>query len=133
MVKTEEWINTVSYTPLLRFSFLAPLLSEYFPDGVGISPATIRHSGSIRKRVGRGGKKDTAQQPADKKEGSAAEATKEGTAGERLSEAEREKKEGAQEDVGREGGREGEESAGEVKKKEGAAKTAADKNGGTLF
>ena len=43
MVLEPDWINTVSYTPLLRFSVLAPLLSEYFPDGVGISPSTVRH------------------------------------------------------------------------------------------
>lgn len=28
---------------MLRYSILAPLLSEYFPDGVGISPTTVRH------------------------------------------------------------------------------------------
>ncbi|CAI8005571.1 Lysine-specific histone demethylase 1B, partial [Geodia barretti] len=61
MVKKEEWINTVSYTPMLRFSLLAPLLSEYFPDGVGISPATIRHSSTARKRVGKLVKKDVTQ------------------------------------------------------------------------
>ena len=43
MVQEPDWINTVSYTPLLRYSVLAPLLSEYFPDGVGISPSTVRH------------------------------------------------------------------------------------------
>jgi hypothetical protein len=61
MVKKEEWINSVSYTPMLRFSLLAPLLSEYFPDGVGISPATIRHSSTARKRVGKLVKKDVTQ------------------------------------------------------------------------
>lgn len=50
MVKMTDWISSVSYTPMLRFSLLAPLLSEYFPDGVGISPATVRHTGNIRKR-----------------------------------------------------------------------------------
>ena len=43
MVKNPEWINTVSYIPLLRYSILSPLLSEYVPDGVGISPTTIHH------------------------------------------------------------------------------------------
>lgn len=51
MVKLGDWINSVSYTPLLRYSLLAPLLSEYFPDGVGISPSTVRHSGSSRARL----------------------------------------------------------------------------------
>lgn len=43
MVMNPEWINTVSYTPLLRHTLLAPLLSEYVPDGVGISPTTLHH------------------------------------------------------------------------------------------
>lgn len=34
-------MNTVGYTPLLRYSVLASLLSEYVPDGVGISPTTL--------------------------------------------------------------------------------------------
>lgn len=38
---------------MLRYSLLAPLLSEYFPDGVGISPSTVRHSGSSRVRLQR--------------------------------------------------------------------------------
>ncbi len=41
LVGNPEWINTVGYTPLLRYSVLASLLSEYVPDGVGISPTTI--------------------------------------------------------------------------------------------
>ena len=43
MVMNPEWINTVSYTPLLRHTLLTPLLSEYVPDGVGISPTTVQH------------------------------------------------------------------------------------------
>jgi hypothetical protein len=43
MVMNSEWINTVSYTPLLRHTILTPLLSEYVPDGVGISPTTVHH------------------------------------------------------------------------------------------
>ncbi len=43
IVNDPEWINSVSYTPMLRYSILAPFLSEYFPDGVGISPTTVRH------------------------------------------------------------------------------------------
>lgn len=43
MVRDPQWINTVSYTPLLRYSILAPLLSEYVPEGVGISPTTVHH------------------------------------------------------------------------------------------
>ena len=43
MVMNSDWINTVSYTPLLRHTVLTPLLSEYVPDGVGISPATVHH------------------------------------------------------------------------------------------
>ena len=43
MVMLPEWINTVSYIPLLRYSVLAPFLSEYIPDGVGISPTTVHH------------------------------------------------------------------------------------------
>ena len=43
MVMNPEWINTVSYTPLLRHTILTPLLSEYVPDGVGISPTTVHH------------------------------------------------------------------------------------------
>ena len=43
MVMNPEWINTVSYTPLLRHTLLTPLLSEYVPDGVGISPTTVHH------------------------------------------------------------------------------------------
>lgn len=36
------WIHTMSYTPLLRYcDELASLLSEYFPEGVGISPTTV--------------------------------------------------------------------------------------------
>ena len=72
MVKKEEWINSVSYTPMLRFSSLAPLLSEYFPDGVGISPATIRHSGTTRKRVGKLVKKDSTP-PGDNRESAIAD------------------------------------------------------------
>ena len=43
MVMQPDWINTVSYIPLLRYSVLAPFLSEYIPDGVGISPTTLQH------------------------------------------------------------------------------------------
>ena len=43
MVTDPQWINTVSYTPLLRYTILAPLLSEYVPEGVGISPTTVHH------------------------------------------------------------------------------------------
>ena len=43
MAKEMEWISTVSYIPMLRYSILSPLLSEYFPDGVGISPTTVKH------------------------------------------------------------------------------------------
>lgn len=41
MVMNPDWINTVNYTPLLRHSILTSLLSEYVPDGVGISPTTV--------------------------------------------------------------------------------------------
>jgi len=44
LVQQPEWINTVSYIPLLRYSVLASLLSEYVPDGVGISPTTLHVS-----------------------------------------------------------------------------------------
>ena len=40
-MRQPEWINTVQYIPLLRYSVLATLLSEYVPDGVGISPSTL--------------------------------------------------------------------------------------------
>lgn len=43
MVKDPQWINTVNYTPLLRYTILAPMLSEYVPEGVGISPTTVHH------------------------------------------------------------------------------------------
>ena len=41
LVRQPEWINTVGYIPLLRYSVLASLLSEYVPDGVGVSPTTL--------------------------------------------------------------------------------------------
>ena len=67
MVKLVEWINSVSYTPMLRYSLLAPLLSEYFPDGVGISPTTIRHSGATRVRgEGEAAEKGEARQVGEK-------------------------------------------------------------------
>ena len=40
---------------MLRFSQLAPLLSEYFPDGVSISPTTIQHTERTREEGGGGG------------------------------------------------------------------------------
>ena len=48
IAKDPLWIHTISYTPLLRYNEgLASLLSEYFPEGVGISPLTVSHQ---RKR-----------------------------------------------------------------------------------
>lgn len=44
LVQQSEWINTIGYSPLLRYSVLASLLSEYVPDGVGISPTTLHKS-----------------------------------------------------------------------------------------
>ena len=42
MARDPLWIYTLSYTPLLRYcDELASLLSEYFPEGVGISPTTV--------------------------------------------------------------------------------------------
>lgn len=41
LVQQPKWIDTVGYIPLLRYSVLASLLSEYVPDGVGISPSTL--------------------------------------------------------------------------------------------
>ena len=38
------WITTLGYSPLLRFSTLAPLVTEYFPEGVGVSPTTVNFS-----------------------------------------------------------------------------------------
>ena len=102
MVKKEEWINSVSYTPMLRFSSLAPLLSEYFPDGVGISPATIRHSGTTRKRVGKLVKKDSTP-PGDNRESALAD----GRGKEGVGEGGGEKQEGEE-------GEEGEEKRKEV-------------------
>lgn len=157
MVRMDEWINSVSYTPMLRFSSLAPLLSEYFPDGVGISPATIRHSGTARKRSGKMVKKDVAQS-ADKKVPVKANVGEGGGQVEGQNEAKEKgegegRREGEQEPVkvsekiaeggggggeSREGGggekakeeKEVERTAAEPKKREGA-KTAADKNGVT--
>ena len=159
MVRMDEWINSVSYTPMLRFSSLAPLLSEYFPDGVGISPATIRHSGTARKRSGKMVKKDVAQS-ADKKVPVKADVGGGGGGGQVEGQSEVKEKgegegrrEGEQEPIkvtekvteggggggeSREGGEGGkvkeekavERSAAEPKKREGA-KTTADKNGVT--
>lgn len=42
LVQQAEWVNTLGYSPLLRYSVLASLLSEYMPEGVGISPTTLR-------------------------------------------------------------------------------------------
>lgn len=42
LVQQTEWVNTLGYSPLLRYSVLASLLSEYMPEGVGISPTTLR-------------------------------------------------------------------------------------------
>ena len=120
MVKMDDWINTVSYTPMLRFSSLAPLLSEYFPDGVGISPATVRHSGTARKRAGKIVKKDSTTQSGNSKESVAAAGVegKEGV-GEREKEGEGEReKEGSKEtkimlEKGGEGGEGGVKGGGE--------------------
>lgn len=38
------WITSLGYSPLLRFSTLAPLVAEYFPEGVGVSPTTVNFS-----------------------------------------------------------------------------------------
>ena len=38
------WITSLGYSPLLRFSTLAPLVTEYFPEGVGVSPTTVNFS-----------------------------------------------------------------------------------------
>ena len=142
MVKLDEWVNTVSYTPMLRFSLLAPMLSEYFPDGVGLSPATIRHSGTNRKR---GGGAKTV-----KKEKSPGEepVTGEGVAAAVGSEGGREgsvKEEGAAVPVARVGeekpveGREGESERGSSvtssegpKKPSSTEKSAGDKNSKNL-
>ncbi len=50
MVSSPHWIHTMSYTPLLRYSVLAPLLSEYVPEGVGISPTTVAHVKAVMER-----------------------------------------------------------------------------------
>lgn len=67
MVMEPDWINTVSYTPLLRYSVLAPFLSEYIPDGVGISPTTVQHASWGGNTAGESG---TTEEAADKKPGS---------------------------------------------------------------
>lgn len=38
------WITSLGYSPLLRFSPLAALVTEYFPEGVGVSPTTVNFS-----------------------------------------------------------------------------------------
>ncbi len=51
----------MSYTPLLRYSILAPLLSEYVPEGVGISPTTVAHVKAVlekKKEELNGGQED---------------------------------------------------------------------------
>lgn len=51
----------MSYTPLLRYSVLAPLLSEYVPEGVGISPTTVAHVKAVleqKKEELKGGQGD---------------------------------------------------------------------------
>lgn len=56
-----HWISTMSYTPLLRYSILAPLLSEYVPEGVGISPTTVAHVKAVlekKKEELNGGQED---------------------------------------------------------------------------
>ena len=156
MVRSEEWINTVSYTPLLRYSLLAPLLSEYFPDGVGLSPATVRHSGTPRKRGGKAGRKDTTH-PAERiggvTSGEVGGAAGEvgGAAGEvggaagggevkreqSVDEGGGEHREGATSATGANGasgeGVSGEGVSGEVKRKENTASPKTDKNGNTHF
>lgn len=63
LVQQPEWINTVTYVPLLRYSVLASLLSEYVPDGVGISPTTLHttklHTAQLLEKPAEDGK--TAQ------------------------------------------------------------------------
>ena len=43
-VSRPYWITSLAYSPLLRFSTLADLVGEYFPEGVGISPTTVSFS-----------------------------------------------------------------------------------------
>ena len=43
-VSSPYWITSLGYSPLLRFSTLAPLVAEYFPEGVGVSPTTVNFS-----------------------------------------------------------------------------------------
>ena len=43
-VSSPYWITSLGYSPLLRFSTLAPLVTEYFPEGVGVSPTTVNFS-----------------------------------------------------------------------------------------
>ncbi len=50
LVNQLDWINTVSYAPLLRFSILASLLLEYVPSGVGISPTTVQRSKMVAQQ-----------------------------------------------------------------------------------
>ncbi len=41
IAKDPLWVHSISYIPLLRYNEgLSSLLSEYFPEGVGISPLT---------------------------------------------------------------------------------------------
>lgn len=50
LVQQSEWINTLGYSPLLRYSVLASLLSEYVPDGVGISPTTLHVTKTMQQQ-----------------------------------------------------------------------------------
>lgn len=43
-VSSPYWITSLGYSPLLRFTTLAPLVTEYFPEGVGVSPTTVSFS-----------------------------------------------------------------------------------------
>lgn len=51
LVQQPEWINTLGYSPLLRYSVLASLLSEYVPDGVGISPTTLHFTKNTNQQM----------------------------------------------------------------------------------
>ena len=43
VVSSPYWITTLGHTPLLRYTLVTPLVKEYFPEGVGVSPSTLRH------------------------------------------------------------------------------------------
>ena len=43
-------MNTLGYTPLLRHTLLTPLVKEYYPEGVGVSPTTVSQPEGDQKK-----------------------------------------------------------------------------------